>query len=59
MEAIREKEVEEMTREQVIYNLSIYLQTNGEVIPPAFKSSLKFCLRLLVREATNAKTEQE
>jgi len=39
-----------MNKSQVIYNLSIYLQTDGETIPPGFKSSLKYCLKML---ATN------
>lgn len=45
-----DKEVQEkITPEQVIYNLSIYLQTNGQTVPPAFKSSLKYCLGLIAR----------
>jgi len=38
---------EKITKEQAIYNLSIYLQTDGETIPPGFKSSLKLALKLL------------
>jgi hypothetical protein len=40
-----------ITKEQAIYNISVYLQTNGQTIPPAFKSSLKLALELLL-EAT-------
>ena len=39
----------QITAEQVIYNLSIYLQTKGQIIPPAFKSSLQYCLQFLAK----------
>lgn len=41
--------MKEITKEQAIYNISIYLQTGKEA--PGFKSSLKLALRLLVKEA--------
>lgn len=37
-------------KKQAIYNIAIYLQTNGQTIPPSFKSSLKLIQKLLVKE---------